>query len=311
MSVIYRITNMANGKYYIGSTQSLARREWQHKYELRKGQHKNPKLQAAWNKYGEEMFVFEVIENVPEGECARMYENKYLHECVGLPDCYNINTDATAMRLGITLSEESKLKISVNRKGKYAGEEHYRFGKTLSPEVKLKIGETQRGVPKPERTEEHRRNLSKAVSGNQNWLGKTHTQESIAKMARAVIAVKPDGLEERFIGMNKMRKHYGVGLVTVIRACGTGKPVKTGVLAGWTIHYADEYDRSKLIEIPEEYKSLPRTRQVAIDAGTKYYFTGLPCTRGHVDRRYVKGACTACVKEDYAKDPRRRTQPHA
>ena len=47
MAVIYRITNMANGKYYIGSAESFARREWQHKYDLRRGVHKNPRLQAA------------------------------------------------------------------------------------------------------------------------------------------------------------------------------------------------------------------------------------------------------------------------
>ena len=50
MAVIYQITNMVNGKYYIGSAESFARREWQHKYDLKRGAHKNPHLQASWNK---------------------------------------------------------------------------------------------------------------------------------------------------------------------------------------------------------------------------------------------------------------------
>ena len=47
MAVIYQITNMVNNKYYIGSAESFARREWQHKYDLKRNAHKNPRMQAA------------------------------------------------------------------------------------------------------------------------------------------------------------------------------------------------------------------------------------------------------------------------
>ena len=142
MAVIYRITNMANGKYYIGSAESFARREWQHKYDLRKGIHKNPRLQAAWNKYGADMFVFEIIEEVPDGESQLAWEDRHLSVHVGLPECYNINTSAEAPRLGIPMSDASKAAISASRVGKHAGEDHYRYGKTLSEEVRAKIGNT-------------------------------------------------------------------------------------------------------------------------------------------------------------------------
>jgi group I intron endonuclease len=148
MAVIYRITNMANDKFYIGSADSFARREWQHKYALKRGVHKNPHLQAAWNKYGEEMFVFEVVEELPAGDDQLQWEDKWLKDCVGKPNCYNVNTLATAPRLGLTLSEKTKQQLSESRKGKHAGEEHYRYGKTVSEETKAKIGNTQRGKPK-------------------------------------------------------------------------------------------------------------------------------------------------------------------
>lgn len=151
MAVIYRITNMANGKYYIGSAESFARREWQHKYDLRRGKHKNPKLQAAWNKYGEDMFVFEIIEEVQEDRNAFDIENTYLMKCVGQPDCYNINTDAVGMRTGIPHTEETKAKISRAQKGKRAGADHYRYGKVLSEEIRKKIGDSQRGIKKKPR----------------------------------------------------------------------------------------------------------------------------------------------------------------
>lgn len=148
MAVIYRITNMANGKFYIGSAESFARREWQHKYALRRNEHKNPRLQAAWNKYGEEMFVFEVIEEIAPDRNAFDIENTYLHKVVGQEDCYNVNTDAVGMRTGIPHTEASKAKVSASRKGKAAGEAHYRYGKTVSEETKTKIGNAQRGNPR-------------------------------------------------------------------------------------------------------------------------------------------------------------------
>lgn len=152
MAVIYQITNMENGKYYIGSAESFEKRMWQHKSDLRRNVHKNPRLQAAWNKYGADAFVFEIIETVPEGRTAFDIENTYLNKCVGQADCYNINTDAVGMRTGIPHTAATKAQLSANRKGKHAGAAHYRFGKTVAPEVREKIGAAQRGVKKAPRT---------------------------------------------------------------------------------------------------------------------------------------------------------------
>ncbi|MDE2057144.1 MAG: hypothetical protein KGI88_07970 [Betaproteobacteria bacterium] len=50
----------------------------------------------------------------------------------------------------------------------------------------------------------------------------------------------------------------------------------------------------------------PATRSEAKAIGAKYYFTGQPCTRGHVALRKTKGSCIECVKEDWAKDNAKR-----
>jgi group I intron endonuclease len=151
VAVIYQITNMVNGKYYIGSAESFARREWQHKYDLKRGAHKNPHLQASWNKYGADAFIFEVIEEIDPDRAAFDVENTYLMKCVGQPNCYNINSDAHKPRLGKTHSEETKARIRANRVAP-KGENHYQYGKELSVEIREKIGAAQRGVPKAPRT---------------------------------------------------------------------------------------------------------------------------------------------------------------
>jgi len=63
-SGIYKITCTVTGKFYIGSATDLCHRCAQHLYALRNNQHHNPKLQAAWNKYGPDAFLFEVLEVV-------------------------------------------------------------------------------------------------------------------------------------------------------------------------------------------------------------------------------------------------------
>jgi hypothetical protein len=236
MAVIYRITNMANGKYYIGSAESFARREWQHKYDLRKGIHKNPRLQAAWNKYGADMFVFEIIEEVPDGESQLAWEDRHLSVHVGLPECYNINTSAEAPRLGIPMSDASKAAISASRVGKHAGEDHYRYGKTLSEEVRAKIGNTQRGVAKPPRSEEHRRKLSEVNKGNQNWLGKRHSNESRAKMSKRVFEVTTN---TEFASLTAVLQHYSMTMPTLRRALVAGTPITKGRFSGLQFKYID------------------------------------------------------------------------
>ena len=59
---IYRIRNLINNKVYIGSTKNMKVRWAKHKALLRHNKHQNTHLQSAWNKYGEDAFVFEVIE---------------------------------------------------------------------------------------------------------------------------------------------------------------------------------------------------------------------------------------------------------
>lgn len=59
---VYKITNTANGKVYVGSSKDIKKRWHQHKSKLNENQHGNTYLQNVWNKYGGQSFKFEIIE---------------------------------------------------------------------------------------------------------------------------------------------------------------------------------------------------------------------------------------------------------
>ena len=56
--------NTANGKVLLGSSLNLEGALNGHRFTLRIGSHRNKALQEDWNTYGEDKFVFEVLETV-------------------------------------------------------------------------------------------------------------------------------------------------------------------------------------------------------------------------------------------------------
>lgn len=65
ISGIYCIENETNGRAYIGQSSDIKKRWTQHKSDLRAGRHDNKHLQRAWDKYGEDCFLFSIVEECP------------------------------------------------------------------------------------------------------------------------------------------------------------------------------------------------------------------------------------------------------
>ncbi|HZJ98590.1 MAG TPA: GIY-YIG nuclease family protein [Tissierellaceae bacterium] len=86
---IYSITNKSNKKRYIGLSKDIGRRWDSHKYELRRNTHCNAHLQNSWNKHGENMFRFEILEicETYELEDKELYWIDKFNSC---EDGYNI-----------------------------------------------------------------------------------------------------------------------------------------------------------------------------------------------------------------------------
>lgn len=132
MQGVYKITNLVDGKFYIGSSKNIEGRWYTHKKELNSGYHNNQHLQRAWNKYGKENFKFEVLEEVADLDKIRERENYYIKStnCCDHSIGYNMLDDAT-IGIGVSHSLEVRQKISEACKGEKNG--HY--GRKHSPET--------------------------------------------------------------------------------------------------------------------------------------------------------------------------------
>ncbi len=65
---IYQIRNLINGKIFIGKSKDLNGKFNSYKFQLKNGSHMNSELQADYNKYGDEGFVFEIIDRLEPKE---------------------------------------------------------------------------------------------------------------------------------------------------------------------------------------------------------------------------------------------------
>lgn len=89
---IYKIESINNNKPYIGSSNNIERRWNEHIRQLNKGEHHSIKLQRAWNKYGEDNFVFTIIEECEINELLNR-EHYYIYEVYNSIDLGYNNSD--------------------------------------------------------------------------------------------------------------------------------------------------------------------------------------------------------------------------
>lgn len=202
---IYKIENLINGKVYIGQSIDIEKRWRVHKTELNNNKRVGSHLQNAWNKYEEENFKFEVIE-----ECLKEELNKkekywiayYKNNAYGV---YNLTDGGDGIknpdiltrykmsiaRLGKPLSDLTKQRISAANKGKPKPE--------FKELTKLRISNAHKGkhttnlqkesvrkeMKSRWQTSEWRQKISDLHKGNSYALGYKHTPEEIEKIRKA------------------------------------------------------------------------------------------------------------------------------
>lgn len=139
-SGIYLIENKINNKKYIGSAKNIKNRWVSHKTALNHNYHTNSYLQHAWNKYKPNNFEFSVIEYV-ELENLLEREQYYInyYDVCNKNKGYNLSPTA-GNTLGFKFTEESRLKMSLLKKGKPPSRKNY----VTSDETKKKISESNK-----------------------------------------------------------------------------------------------------------------------------------------------------------------------
>lgn len=203
--IIYKATNLINGKYYIGKTTTTL--------EKRIRAHKTASTKKKWVfyhailKYGFDNFKWEILSECGDLDVLNELEKKYISENI---DGYNIakggnggdtftnNPNKEQLRENVSkfhkdkvLTEEHKDKISKAHEGKCKpwasetakkmsegniGKESKLKNTNLSEQHKAKIGKGNKGKTKVF-TEEHKKNLAKAKIGYSNPnKGKTYEE---------------------------------------------------------------------------------------------------------------------------------------
>jgi group I intron endonuclease len=176
---IYVITNLVNGKYYVGQT-TASNPLYRFRDHIR-GSNANNLLSRAIAKYGQRAFIFEIVAEASDLSTLNTLERLWItltganRPGVG----YNLSDGG----LNYTRTEETRAKMSAAMKGHIPWNKGtkgltvgWNKGKKMPVEVVTKLRAAHLGVPL---SEPHRKSL------NLSRLGRRHTAESRLKMSVA------------------------------------------------------------------------------------------------------------------------------
>lgn len=162
-------------RHYIGQSVDVHARIVKHLWSLRNKSHKNPIMQAAFNKYGDSAFSSEVVAEVAADREILAQEEKRIYDeharTFGASCMMNILIHEMTSRAGIKSSEETRKRQSIALKGrKVTGQSllnmrasaKKRIGIKLSAETIRKRTLAQKGC---KRTQEWKAHMSTVMSG--------------------------------------------------------------------------------------------------------------------------------------------------
>jgi group I intron endonuclease len=173
---VYRILNLANGKFYIGSSTEVAGRRMDHLYALRANRHHSYRLQADYDLHGEASIVFEMVEQVDDTDQLLAVEQWWMDHTRSYDEGVGYNISPTAGNtLGKPCLPATREKIGNAHRGRRQSPNTIarRMDTLASPEHKERMARWFR-------SEETRAKISKTKGGSGYVLTASDIRDAIS-----------------------------------------------------------------------------------------------------------------------------------
>jgi len=206
LSGIYSVTNLINGKRYIGQASTLRERfyRWnyvsKHTYRIRTNNH----IKSAFDKYGSDNFKFEIV-NICNKEDLNDIEIYYIKAFNSIDNKYGYNHEGGGNNHKVVSKETRELQ----RKNAMGNQHHlacrHPNGKKRGPpseETRKKIGDGNRGKIVPEEVRNRISNTCKGI------IHDPMTEATRVKLYKSVNMLSTDGeLLMRFNSFNDAKRY--------------------------------------------------------------------------------------------------------
>lgn len=202
ISCVYKIINLVDGKFYIGSAMNFDNRIRTHLRELRNNIHINTHLQNAYNKYGKDSFIFHILEICTPDRLFEI-EQYYLD---ALNPHYNVSKSSYCPMKGRKHSQETL--------DKFKEREPWNKGIPRTDEEKFKMSETRK-LMYSKMTKQEKLDIAAHLLeySGKAFLGKHHTEENkknlreLRKSKKRIICINTGEIFEAQIDI---QRKYGL-----------------------------------------------------------------------------------------------------
>lgn len=181
-SGIYKITNIINGKVYIGQAKNLNTRFSNHLYRIKRKEHHNEYLQRAFDKYGEANFIYEIVEEISDLSILDSREKYWIDHYGGInsKDTYNLKDPLLNEHNDYVKSKLSKAT---------SGENNPNYGNKWTDEQKESVSKSRMGISLEDRIGKEKSDLAKEKM-RKSQTGRIHPEEVKEKIRQANVGEK-------------------------------------------------------------------------------------------------------------------------
>jgi group I intron endonuclease len=200
---IYQIFNRVTGKSYVGKSINIEGKRWKtHRELLHTKKHHSIKLQRAWNKYGPDVWEWNILQ-----ECEESKLDWLEVFWQGKLDSYHKGYDSTLLALENDkvikkLSIEQKRQIGNRNAGRKWSEQERlnRSGRKTSLETKAKLSSALRGRVFSEEHKQKLRGRAFSEEHKQKLRGRVFSKEHKQKLSEATKGRKLSEEHKRKLG---------------------------------------------------------------------------------------------------------------